>query len=104
MSRFNITHKFHNVPTEVEGAWFASKKEARYFQSLVLARRSGDLLFTLRQVPFHVPGGVIYRVDFAEFWKDGEVRFTDVKGHRTRSYINKKKQVEALYPVKILEA
>lgn len=98
-----IWHKFHNVPTEVEGVRFDSKKEGKYWQGLMLARRSGDLLFALRQAPFHLPGGIVYRVDFVEFWANGEVRFVDVKGFKTRTYINKKKQVEALFPVKIIE-
>ena len=83
---------------------FQSRKEARYFDKLQLAERSGELVFFLRQVPFHLPGGVTYRVDFQEFWRDGTVRFVDVKGHRTKEYIRAKKQVEALYPVEIIEA
>lgn len=98
-----VQHKFHNVPTEADGITFHSKKEAQYYQSLLLARRSGDLLFFLRQLPFHLPGGVRYVVDFGEFWKNGEVRFVDVKGFKTASYLTKKRLVEALYPVKIIE-
>lgn len=82
---------------------FQSRKEARYYDQLQLAERSGELLFFLRQVPFHLPGGVTYRVDYQEFWTDGDVRFVDVKGHRTKEYIRAKKQVEALYPVEIIE-
>jgi Protein of unknown function (DUF1064) len=98
-----VWHKFHAQPTEVEGIKFPSKKEAHYFGELFLAQKAGELLFFLRQVPFHLPGGIVYRVDFAEFWKNGEVRFVDVKGYKTRTYIDKRKQVEALYPIKILE-
>ncbi len=98
-----IWHKFHAVRTEVQGVTFSSKKEARYWQGLELAKQSGDLLFALRQVPFHLPGGVKYVVDFCEFWKNGEVRFVDVKGFKTPMYLLKKAQVETLYPIKILE-
>lgn len=98
-----VWHKFHAQRSEVEGVKFLSKREARYYQDLLLAQRSGDLLFFLRQVPFHLSGGVRYVCDFAEFWKNGEVRFTDSKGFRTPMYIAKKKMVEAKYPVKILE-
>lgn len=102
---FPIRHKFRNVPTEVDGIKFSSKKESHYWQALQLAKKTGDLLFALRQVPFHInPGGVRYVVDFVEFWADGEVKFTDVKGFRTQSYILKKKLVEAQYPIKITEA
>ena len=98
-----IGHKFSAVRTEVDGIKFGSKKEARYYQQLLFAKKSGDLLFFLRQVPFHLAGGVRYLCDFAEFWKNGEVRFVDSKGFRTPMYIAKKKMVEALYPITILE-
>jgi hypothetical protein len=42
-------------------------------------------------------------VDFQEFRSDGTIHFVDVKGYRTKEYIMKKKQVEALYPVVIEE-
>lgn len=96
-------HKFNAIRTEINGEKFASKKEAGYYQQLLLAQKSGDLLFFLRQTPLHLPGGVRYIIDFLEFWKNGEVRFTDVKGMRTPIYILKKKQVEAIYPIQITE-
>ncbi len=98
-----IRHKFNAIRTEVGGIKFSSKREAQYYNDLLLAKRSGDLLFLLRQVPFHLPGNVRYVCDFAEFWKSGEVRFTDVKGFRTPMYKAKLKMVEDLYPIKILE-
>jgi len=75
-----IRHKFNAVRTEVDGVKFSSKKEARYYGDLSLAQKSGQLLFFLRQVPFHLGGGVRYVCDFAEFWANGEVRFVDTKG------------------------
>jgi len=99
-----LWHKFHAKPTEVDGIRFASKKEARYYEQLLIARKSGELLFFLRQVPFHLPGGVRFVVDFAEFWKSGEVRFVDTKGFKTESYRAKKRMVEALYPMTIMES
>lgn len=99
-----IRHKFGAVPTYVDGVRFASKREAAYYGQLVMAKTAKELLFFLRQVPFHLPGGVRYVVDFAEFWANGEVRFTDVKGMKTPTYIAKRKLVEALYPIQILEA
>lgn len=98
-----IRHKFNAVRTEVDGVKFASKKEAKYYQDLLLAQRSGDLLFFLRQAPFHLPGGVRYVIDFMEFWRNGDVRFVDVKGFKTATYKAKRKMVEASYPIKILE-
>jgi hypothetical protein len=87
----------------MDGIRFSSKKEADYYGQLDMAKKAGKLLFHLRQVPFALPGGVAYRCDFLEFWADGECRFVDVKGMRTPMYVLKKKQVEALYGVTILE-
>ncbi len=98
-----IRHKFHARPTELDGIKFASRKEADYYSNLLLLQKGGLLLFFLRQVPFHLPGGVKYVVDFAEFWADGSVQFVDVKGHKTESYKAKKRIVESLYPVTIVE-
>lgn len=96
-------HKFHAKPTTLDGIRFASKKEAHYWGDLQYAKKAGSLLFVLRQVPIALPGGVTYRIDFLEFWENGEVRFVDVKGYKTQEYINKKKQVEELYPITIIE-
>lgn len=98
-----VWHKFKAVRTEADGITFGSKKEAAYYEGLKLAKRGGDLVFFLRQVPFHLPGGIRYVVDFVEFWKNGEVRFVDVKGYKTREYLTKKAIVESSYPIKIIE-
>jgi hypothetical protein len=97
-------HKFNAVRVEYDGIKFSSKREGNYYLTLMQAQKAGELLFFLRQVPFHLPGGVRYVCDFQEFWKDGSVRFVDSKGFKTESYKAKKKMVEALFPVTILEA
>lgn len=99
-----ITHKFHAKPTTYNDNFFHSKKEARFAASLDILKRSGDVLFYLRQIPFHLPGNTKYVCDFQIFWSDGRVEFVDVKGVKTPSYIKNKKQVEALYPIEIREA
>ena len=96
-----IKHKFGAIRTERDGIKFPSKAEAHYYDKLKLAQKAGDLLFFLRQVPFHLPGNVKYVVDYVEFWKDENVVFTDVKGMQTKEFITKKKLVEALYPITI---
>lgn len=96
-----IRHKFNAVRCEEDGIKFASKKEREHYRSLMLAQKSGDILFFLRQVAFHLPGGVRYVCDFCEFWKDGHVVFTEIKGFETATWKVKKKLVEALYPVTI---
>lgn len=94
-------HKFRAVQTECDGIKFSSKKEARYYGDLKLRQQSGEVVFFLRQTPFHLPGGVKYVADFQEFHADGTVHFVDVKGMVTPMYIAKKKLVESLYPIEI---
>ena len=102
MKRYH-RHKFNAVKTEADGIRFDSKKEARRYEELKLLQRAGEIVFFLRQPAFDLPGKVKYRCDFQIFWKNGVVSFEDVKGFKTKDYIMKKKQVEALYPVEILE-
>ena len=94
-------HKFKAVPTVSDGIRFDSKKEARYYDELKLRMIGGEIVFFLRQVPFHLPGGVRYVVDFQEFHADGTVHFVDVKGMETAEFKMKKKIVEATYPITI---
>lgn len=98
-----IRHKFNAQTTVRDGYKFPSKKEGNYYDMLCMLRGQGDVLFFLRQVPFHLPGNVVYRVDFQVFYPDGTIQFIDVKGHRTPEYIRNKKMVEALYPIEIHE-
>lgn len=95
--------KYHNVITECDGIKFQSKKEAKYYRELLCRIHAGEVRYFLRQVPFHLKGGVKYVVDFVEFWVDGSVHFVDVKGHKTEIYRVKKRLVEAEYPVRIEE-
>lgn len=98
-----LRHKFKAKRTEVDNIKFSSKKEAKRYNILKSLQNVGEVLFFLRQVPFHLPGGVKYICDFLIFWASGEVTIEDVKGFKTESYKAKKKMVEALYPIEILE-
>ena len=70
---------------------------------LLAAKKSGELLFFLREVRIDLPGGIIYRLDFQEFWANGDIVWMDVKGMSTQVYKIKKKLVETNYPFKITE-
>ena len=94
-------HKFKAKPVTDDGSHFPSKLEHRYYQRLQLLQRAGEVLFFLRQVPFHLPGGVRYLVDFQVFYSYGSISFVDVKGIDTPLSIAKRKMVESLYPVEI---
>ena len=98
-----MKHKYSAVKTECDGIKFSSKKEARYYQDLKLRKLGGEIIFFLRQVPFHLSGNTKYVVDFQEFHSDGTVHFVDVKGMQTKMFIMKKKQVEQLYAPVVIE-
>lgn len=98
MKRF---HKFNAKRTEIDGIKFSSSLESKYYQYLNLLIKSGEVVFFLRQVPFHLPGGVKYVVDYQIFNSDGSCKFVDVKGFETSEFKIKKRIVESLYPVEI---
>jgi len=98
-----LKHKFKAKATETDGIKFASQKEAKRYSSLKMLQKIGDVLFFLRQVPFHLPGGVKYVCDFLIFWANGTVTIEDVKGFKTEIYKAKKKMVEDIYPITISE-
>jgi hypothetical protein len=94
-------HKYRAKITECDGKKFASKAEARFYASLKLLQKSGEVLFFLQQVPFHLPGNTKYLADFMVFYADGNCSVIDVKGRDLPMSIMKRKQVEDLYPVTI---
>jgi len=96
-----LKHKFNAKQTKVGDKKFSSKKEAAYFVKLQMLQKSGELLFFLDQVPFRLPGNKTYRLDFMEFWADGNVILTEVKGLMTPVARIKIDQVEEIYNVKI---
>jgi hypothetical protein len=91
-------HKFRAVPSESDGIWFGSKKERAYYNCL---KTRLEVLFFLRQVPFHLPGNARHVIDFVEFWTDGTVHIVEVKGRDLPMGRLKRKQVEAIYPITI---
>lgn len=94
-------HKFGAVKCERDGRKFPSKLEGRYYDSLKIRQKSGEVLFFLSQVPFHLPGGVKYVCDFQVFLSDGSIEFIDTKGRDTPLSIAKRRIVESLYPIQI---
>lgn len=82
---------------ERDGQRFDSKLEADVYDAL---RARGSMF--LRQVPFHLPGGVIYRLDFLEILDPAAVRLLDPKGVITQTFHAKRRMVEDLYrPLRI---
>lgn len=101
MRSFNCGHKFKARAVDDDGHHFPSKLEHEFYRKLLLRKKMGEVIFFLRQVPFHLPGGVKYLVDFLVFYANGNVKLFDVKGMETSEFKMKKKMVEALYPVTI---
>lgn len=94
-------HKFGAIKCEQDGKKFPSKLEARYYNRLLTLQKAGEVVFFLMQVPFHLPGGVKYVVDFQIFYANGEISFVDTKGKDTTLSIAKRKIVENIYPIQI---
>ena len=94
-------HKYGAKKVVIDGIRFDSKKEGKYYEQLKMRVMAGEVSYFLRQVPLHLPGGTILRVDFVEFWTDNTVHWIDVKGYVTDTFKIKKREVEAHYPITI---
>ncbi len=101
MRKINVRHKFNARRVDQDGIRFDSKLEGRYYTWLRSQEAAGGLLMFLRQTPLHLPGGTKLIVDFTEFWADGRVVFTDVKGLETEGFKIKRREVEAAYGIEI---
>lgn len=102
-------NKYNAVKTEVNGIVFDSKKEADYYSNLLLLKKAGIVEsfimqkdFTLQDAFTRENGERIkatrYRADFVVRYKNGIEEVVDVKGVKTRVYINKKKLLLKKYP------
>lgn len=101
-----LKHKFNAKACEADNIKFSSKAERSYYHKLKILKESGQILFFLMQVPFRLPGNIIYRIDFVEFWapkhdQPGDIIFTEVKGVMTDSARIKILQTQELYNIHI---
>lgn len=98
--------KYNNIKTEVDGVLFDSKKEARRYCELKILVKSGQISGLELQPRFEcvVNGKKVcrYIADFA-YIQGGAMVYEDVKGMKTPIYRLKKKLVEALHGVVIVE-
>lgn len=99
--------KYGNRKIEIDGKRFDSQHEAAVYAALMSRVRTGELKAVLRQVKFDLPGGIVYIADFVTI--DNEMRIEgvyDAKSEATkkiRVYINKKKQMKAIWGISIKE-
>lgn len=105
-----VRRKFGNVPTEVGGIRFDSKRESERYAVLLLAERAGEIsgLEIQPRFPLVVNGQDCgsYVGDFAYVTKDGERVVEDVKSAATRklpTYRLKRRLVWALYGLTVVE-
>lgn len=100
-------------PTWSDGIRFASKAEAKRYANLKLLEKAGEVRQLEVQPAFPLDvinpanGEVIsvgvYKADFRYLDRAGRTVIEDVKGMRTVVYKLKRKLVEALYGVQIVE-
>jgi hypothetical protein len=100
-------NKYGNRKIEIDGMKFDSKHEADYYFNVLMGRwMAGELKLVARQVPFDLPGGIRYIADFLTVDAGGNVEVIDAKSEATkknRVYINKKKQMRAVWGIEIRE-
>lgn len=99
--------KYGNRRVEIDGMKFDSKHEAQTYMMLMERYMAGELKCVLRQVPFDLPGGIRYYADFVTIRPDMSIEAViDAKSEATkknRVYINKKKQMKAIWGIEIVE-
>lgn len=100
--------KYNAKRVQIDNIWFASIREGNRYLELQLMLRAGQIQDLKLQVPFTITvnGKKIckYLADFQ--YTDvatGKVVTEDSKGYATKEYRIKKKLVEAMFDVKIVE-
>lgn len=96
--------KFNATRTDYNGIIYPSKHEALTARDLDLQIKAGEIDFYLRQVPFVLPGGIIYRADFLTFkqkksnWPFWDIKVIESKGYPTPTWRLKLKLFKEAYP------
>lgn len=98
-----------NIPTEVNGIKFDSRKEAERYKTLLLLVKAGEITLPELQVPYELNEGGSHSYKYiADFryrnQKTGELVVEDVKGgYLSPVYKKKRKLMKKLYGIEILE-
>lgn len=100
--------KYGNKKVTVDGIAFASKAEARYYQELKLRLKAGEIKgfgcqpkfellpkFEKHGKKYHA---MTYTADFEVHHLDGSIEIIEVKGMRTRDYMQRMKLFNYRYP------
>ena len=98
--------KYGNRKTQYAGQVFDSMHEAEAYKELLLRVKAGDIRAVACQVPFLLPGGVMYIADFVTMGNDGTYTVMDAKSEATRKdkvYRLKKRQMRECLGIEIQE-
>lgn len=108
-------NKYGNRKVEADGHIFDSKLEERYYQKLKLDKRLGHIKdFKLQPVYQLQPAfrkynkairKIEYKADFEIEHIDGSIEVVDVKGHKTKEFLIKRKLFDYQYdlPLRVLK-
>lgn len=102
-------NKYGARKTTLDGITFDSQAEASYYRKLLLLKGAGEIteielqpVFILQESKTRADGTKLlpikYKADFRVTYKDGRQEIIDVKGHKTKEYIMKKKMFLFRYP------
>ena len=99
--------KYHNIPTEIDGEKFASKKEGQRYADLKILERIGEISnLTCHPKYEFVHNGIkigTYTADFRYLNDDKKEIVEDVKGFRTQLFIWKKRMMLAYFSIIVQE-
>ena len=95
--------KYKNNRTERDGKVYASKREAERHTELKLLQQARAIALFFEQVPFHLPGGLVYIPDFVVLHLDGSYIVEDAKGFQTDVYKIKKKLMKETFQIEVRE-
>jgi hypothetical protein len=100
-------NKYGAKTSEMDGFIFASRAEARRYAELKLLTQAGEITNLQLQTPYQLNINnvhiAVYIADFVYRDANGTLVVEDVKGVRTREYKIKKKLMQALHKITILE-
>lgn len=108
--------KYGNKKTKIDGVTFDSRKEAAFYGMLKMMKLSGQITdydlqpkfiykvtYTRESYLLEFNLNRKYIADFAVHYPDGRTEYWDVKGVKTAIYKQKKKIIEKLYGITIIE-
>ena len=115
-----MLNKYHNKKVKLDGITFDSRKEATRYAELKLLEKAGLIYDLELQKEFElipaiyestgtgkrgkcIERAVRYKADFVYIDDAGHCIVEDVKGHRTKEYIIKRKLMLYMHNIRIVE-